>query len=63
METFPTLLGRAVVHVLRDADPVVRALFTNKLQEQLILFRDPRSTTVSGSHGWRGDVDVRVEVR
>lgn len=63
VEAFPTLLRRAVVHVLRDADPVVRALFTNKLQEQLIFFRDPRSTTVSGSHGKRGEIDVRVRVR
>lgn len=63
VEAFPTLLRRAVVHVLRDADPVVRALLTNKLQEQLIFFRDPRSTTVSGSHGREDDVRVKVRVR
>lgn len=51
MEALPALLGGAVVHVLRDANPVVGALLANQLEEQLVLFRDPRSTTVSGGHG------------
>jgi hypothetical protein len=33
VEAFTTLLGRTVVHVLRDAHPVVRALFAHKLEE------------------------------
>lgn len=50
VEALPALLGRAVVHVLRDADPVVGALFANQLKEQLVLFGNPGSTTMSGSH-------------
>lgn len=46
METLATLLGGAVVHVLRDADPVVRALFTDQLSEELIFLWHPRATTV-----------------
>jgi hypothetical protein len=36
--------------VLGDANPVVGALFTNELKKKLVFFRDPRSTTMSGSH-------------
>lgn len=56
MEALPALLGRAVVHVLRDANPVVGALLADKLEEQLVLFRDPRSATVSGGHSGCGFV-------
>jgi hypothetical protein len=41
--------------VLRDAHPVVRALFAHKLKEQLIFFGDPRSTAVGGSHEREGE--------
>lgn len=59
MEAFTTLLGGTIVHVLRDADPVVRTLFADELEEKLIFFGDPRATAVGGSHGgwrreWRG---------
>ena len=50
MEALPTLLGGAVVHVLGDAHPVVRALFAHQLNEQLVLFRYPGSSTVSLGH-------------
>lgn len=50
VEALPTLLRRAVVHVLRDAHPVVRALFAHQLDKQLVLFGDPRTSTVSLSH-------------
>lgn len=51
VEAFPTLLGRAEVHMLRNAHPVVRALFTDELHKQLIFFGDPRATTVGRGHG------------
>lgn len=51
METFTTLLGGAIVHVLRDEHPVLRAMFVYELEEQLIFFGDPLSTTVEGKHG------------
>jgi hypothetical protein len=50
MESLPALLGRPVVHVLRNAYPVVGALLADQLKEQLILLRDPRSSTMSWSH-------------
>lgn len=50
MEALAALLGRAVVHVLGDADPIVRALLTHQLKEQLVFFGDPGSTTMRGSH-------------
>lgn len=61
VEAFTTLLGGAIVHVLRDADPVVRALFADELEEELIFFGDPRATPVGGSHG--GGEKGRVERR
>ena len=51
VEALTALLGRAEVHLLRDADPVVGALFAHELQEQLVFFGDPRSTTMRGRHG------------
>jgi hypothetical protein len=63
VEAFPTLLRRAVVHMFRDADPVARALFTNKLQEQLIFVKDPRSTAASRSHVRRGKVEFEENCR
>lgn len=51
VEALSTLLGRAIVHVLRNSNPVVRALLANKLEEELIFLGDPRSSTVGGSHG------------
>lgn len=50
MEAFTALLGRAVVHVLGDAHPVVGALFADQLEEELVFFGDPRATTVGGGH-------------
>lgn len=50
VETLPALLGRPIVHVLGNANPVIGALLANQLKQQLVLFRDPRSSTVSGSH-------------
>lgn len=50
MESLPTLLGGAVVHVLRDAHPVVGTLFAHQLNEKLVLFRYPGSSTVSLGH-------------
>lgn len=32
METLTALLGRPIVHVLRNADPVIRALLANELK-------------------------------
>ena len=63
MESLPTLLGGAVVHVLRDAHPVVRALFTHQLNEKLILFRYPGSSTMCLGHCcygvvWCGGVKI-----
>lgn len=55
MEAFTTLLGGTIVHVLRDADPVVRTLFADELEEKLIFFGDPRATAVGGSHGGGGE--------
>lgn len=50
VESLPTLLGRAVVHVLGDTHPVVGALIAHQLDEQLVLFRYPGSSTVSMDH-------------
>jgi hypothetical protein len=49
--------------VLRDADPVVRALFADELEEELIFFGDPRATAVGGSHGGgeKGGVERSIQ--
>lgn len=52
MESLPALLGRPVVHVLRDAHPVIGALFAHQLNKKLVLFRDPRASTVRVCHCW-----------
>ena len=41
---FPTLLWRPVLHVLRDAYPIVRALLLDQIEEILILVCVPWST-------------------
>src|SRR2546423_13710345 len=46
MITFPTLLWRPVLHVLRYSDPVVRSLSAYELQQCLIFIRQPWPTTV-----------------
>lgn len=52
VESLPALLGRPVVHVLRDANPVVGALFAHQLNKKLVLFRNPRASTVRVCHCW-----------
>lgn len=52
VESLPALLGRPVVHVLRDAHPVIGALFAHQLNKKLVLFRDPRASTVRVCHCW-----------
>ena len=50
VKSLPALLGRPVVHVLRDAHPVVGSLFAHQLNKKLVLFRDPRASTVRVCH-------------
>lgn len=50
VESLPALLGRSVAHVLRDAYPVVGSLFAHELEQRLVLFWNPRPTTVCGRH-------------
>lgn len=56
VESLSALLGRAVAHVLGNANPVVGSLFAHQLQKCLVLFRDPRPTTVCGSHSYEFDL-------
>lgn len=50
VESLPTLLGGAVVHVLGDTHPVVGALIAHQLDEQLVLFGYPGSSAVRMDH-------------
>lgn len=45
MISFTTLLWRPMLHVLRDAHPIVGTLLLNQIKESLILVSGPWSTT------------------
>lgn len=51
MKALAALLRRAVLHLLRNADPIVGALLMNELDQGVVLFRDPRSTAMVWCHG------------
>jgi hypothetical protein len=48
-----TLFRRSVLHVLRDANPVVRALAVHKLEESSIFLRQPRTSSSRACHDIR----------
>ena len=50
VEPLTALLRGAEVHLLWDADPVVRSLSVDELKESLVLFRDPRASSVRWGH-------------
>jgi hypothetical protein len=45
-----TLFRRSVLHVLRDANPVVRALAVHELEESSIFVRQPRTPSSRARH-------------
>ena len=54
MEPFSALLWGSEFHVLRDADPIVRALTVDKSEQGLVLLRDPRSSPLGLRHDYDG---------